>query len=136
MEPPTPLRCLFSGRVEERDGSYVVRVPKSEIDLGTVSEGDVYRVGLFDRPGDAGPPTSTGGRTPAPSTTRAGGDGPPVEEGEVLQVEIEDVGDQGDGLARVGPGYVVFVDGASVGDRPTVRVTSARENVAFAEIVD
>jgi predicted RNA-binding protein with TRAM domain len=32
-----------------------------------------------------------------------------VTEGETLQLDIEDVGDQGDGLARVGPGYVVFV---------------------------
>jgi predicted RNA-binding protein with TRAM domain len=134
MESPEPLRCLFSGRVERRDGSYVVRVPETEVDLGTLAEGEVYRVGLFDAAEADGDATAE--REPATSAPSAAGDGPPVEEGEVLQVEIEDVGDQGDGLARVGPGYVVFVAGASVGDRPTVRVTSARENVAFAEIVE
>jgi predicted RNA-binding protein with TRAM domain len=131
MELPPSLRCLFSGRVEERDGSYVVEVPRSEVDLGTLRAGEVYRVGVLGAAaaeGDGAPP-----RSPDPVTDD---DGPPVEEGEVRQVEIEDVGDQGDGLARVGPGYVVFVSGASVGDRPTVRITSARENVAFAEIVE
>jgi predicted RNA-binding protein with TRAM domain len=126
MELPTPLRCLFSGRIEERDGSYVIEVPRDEVELGSVETGGVYRVGVLGRPGEsdaAAPPTGRPGR----------GEGPPVSEGEVHEVEIEDVGDQGDGLARVGPGYVVFVPGASVGDRPTVRITSARENVAFAE---
>jgi predicted RNA-binding protein with TRAM domain len=139
MELPTSLRCLFSGRVEERDGTYVVEVPRSEVDLGTLRAGEVYRVGVLgEAEGDGGGASaSTPTRSATGTTTPVGGDdGPPVEEGEVRQVEIEDVGDQGDGLARVGPGYVVFVSGASVGDRPTVRITSARENVAFAEIVE
>lgn len=59
-----------------------------------------------------------------------------VEEGNVLDVEIEDIGDQGDGLARVGPGYVVIVPDTQVGDRVTVEITEARENVAFADMVE
>ncbi|ESS06283.1 MAG: putative RNA-binding protein, contains TRAM domain protein [uncultured archaeon A07HB70] len=135
MELSPALRCLFSGRIEEDAGSYTITVPKSEIDLGTLRAGEVYRVGILN--GTAG-----AAETPPDSTEPRGEDrddptdGPPVTEGEVRQVEIEDVGDQGDGLARVGPGYVVFVSGASVGDRPTVRITSARENVAFAEVVN
>ena len=132
MEIPASLRCLFSGRVEERDGSYVIEVPRDEVALGSIDTGEVYRVGIVGRP-----PTDAESTTPATSDpVRERTDGPPVAEGEVREVEIEDVGDQGDGLARVGPGYVVFVAGASVGDRPTVRITSARENVAFAEIVE
>ena len=133
MELPSALRCLFSERVEEQEGSYVVTMPRTEIDLGNVEAGEVYRVAVLG-PADESGSTDTDRTTAEPP--RASADGPPVEEGEVRQVEIEDVGDQGDGLARVGPGYVVFVDGASVGDRPTVRITSARENVAFAEQVE
>lgn len=132
MEIPASLRCLFSGRVEERDGSYVIEVPRDEVDLGAIDAGEVYRVGIVGHP----PAESESSRTEPSEPTRETTDGPPVAEGEVREVEIEDVGDQGDGLARVGPGYVVFVAGASVGDRPTVRITSARENVAFAEIVE
>jgi predicted RNA-binding protein with TRAM domain len=129
MELPTSLRCLFSGRVEERDGSYVIEVPHDEVKLGAVEAGAVYRVGVLGQPAEPDAEES-------PSERPQRSDGPPVAEGEVREVEIEDVGDQGDGLARVGPGYVVFVPGAAVGDRPTVRITSARENVAFAEIVE
>ncbi|MFB6169359.1 MAG: TRAM domain-containing protein [Haloferacaceae archaeon] len=126
MQLPTSLRCLFSGRVEVRDGSYVIEVPRDEIELGDIEAGGVYRVGVLGRPAESETAESSAERSDS-------SDGPPVSEGEVREVEIEDVGDQGDGLARVGPGYVVFVPGASVGDRPTVRITSARENVAFAE---
>jgi predicted RNA-binding protein with TRAM domain len=59
-----------------------------------------------------------------------------VSEGETRRLEIEDVGDQGDGLARVGPGYVVFVSDADIGDEPLVRITTVRENVAFADVVE
>jgi predicted RNA-binding protein with TRAM domain len=45
------------------------------------------------------------------------------------------MGDQGDGIARVDRGYVVIVPDAGVGDRVTVRIKEARENVAFAEVV-
>lgn len=61
---------------------------------------------------------------------------PPVEEGELREVEIEDTGEKGDGIARVGPGYVVFVSDTKVGDRVTVRITQARDNFAFAEVVE
>jgi len=59
-----------------------------------------------------------------------------VSEGETLEVEIESLGEKGDGLAKVGPGYVVFVSDTEVGQQPLVRVTTARENYAFAEVVE
>ena len=59
-----------------------------------------------------------------------------MTEGEQRRLQIEDVGDQGDGLARVGPGYVVFVADTEIGQQPLVRITTVRENVAFAEIVE
>jgi predicted RNA-binding protein with TRAM domain len=59
-----------------------------------------------------------------------------VEEGEVRDVTIETVGDQGDGIAKVERGYVVIVPGAQPGDKPTVEIEQVQENVAFASIVD
>jgi len=49
---------------------------------------------------------------------------PPVEAGETRTVEIEDVGDQGDGITRVERGFVVIVSGR------TKRGTGADRNHA------
>ena len=61
---------------------------------------------------------------------------PPVDEGEVRDVTIKTVGDQGDGIAKVERGYVVIVPGAQPSDGPTVEIEQVQENVAFASIVD
>jgi predicted RNA-binding protein with TRAM domain len=162
MEPSDPL-CLFTGRVERRDGEYVLTIPKREVDLGTIAAERTYRVGMYPALGQSEPMETTestetdqatsdrfarSGSSSTPSNnsvvsstpgnqSRSAGtaDGPPVTEGETRQLEIEDVGDQGDGLARVGPGYVVFVSDTEIGQQPLVRVTTVRENVAFAEVV-
>ncbi|WP_345779738.1 TRAM domain-containing protein [Haloplanus halobius] len=39
-------------------------------------------------------------------------------------------------MARIGPGYVVFVEETQPGDHVKIRVTEARDNFAFAEVVD
>jgi predicted RNA-binding protein with TRAM domain len=162
------VRCLFSGRVERRDGDYVVEIPASEVELGALEAGAVYRFGARSPAGatgsdgadgsaeketdaDAGAEadaeaeadTGAGGRTGGVSgsgsrsrSRRHSPDEPPVETGELREVEIEDLGEQGDGLARVGPGYVVFVPDAGVGERVRVRITDVRDNFAFAEIAE
>jgi len=61
---------------------------------------------------------------------------PPVDVGETREVEIDSIGDQDDGIARIDRGYVVIVPDTEVGDRATVRIETAKENVAFAEIVE
>jgi len=167
MDSSTPL-CLFSGRVEERNGDYVITIPTQEVDLRTLESEETYRVGMY--PGvstssestdhrnvttvednsedtrlarwketvsptqDTRPPTSSKTASQSPSTDSTP-DQPPVTEGEKRRLQIEDVGDQGDGLARVGPGYVVFVPDTEIGQQPLVRITTVRENVAFAEIL-
>ncbi|SDD82801.1 Predicted RNA-binding protein, contains TRAM domain [Natrinema hispanicum] len=73
------------------------------------------------------PSRETASRTPS---------GPPVEEGEVRDVSIETVGDQGDGIAKVERGYVVIVSGAQPGDEPTIEIEQVQKNVAFASVVD
>ncbi|MFP4038586.1 MAG: TRAM domain-containing protein [Candidatus Nanohaloarchaea archaeon] len=57
----------------------------------------------------------------------------PVSEGDVVEVEIDDLGSKGDGIARV-EGFVVFVPGAEVGETYEVEVTSVGNKFAFAEI--
>ncbi|MFC5369105.1 TRAM domain-containing protein [Salinirubrum litoreum] len=88
------------------------------------------------KPAQRGDTPQTGanaGRSHSPTESHS--DQPPVTEGETLEVEIESMGEKGDGLARVGPGYVVFVSDTDVGQQPLVRITAVRENVAFAEVV-
>ncbi len=59
----------------------------------------------------------------------------PVSEGDIVEVEVEDLGSKGDGIARV-EGFVVFVPGAEVDTTYEVEVTSVGNKFAFAEIVE
>lgn len=66
----------------------------------------------------------------------AGPRGPsvPVEEGKVYDAKIEDIGREGDGLARI-QNFVVFVPGTKVGDEIKVRITKVHRRMAFGEVV-
>ena len=59
----------------------------------------------------------------------------PVSEGEVVEVEIDDLGSKGDGIARV-EGFVVFVPGGEVGESYDVEITSVGNKFAFGEIAE
>ncbi len=59
----------------------------------------------------------------------------PVEEGDIVEVEVEDLGSKGDGIARK-EGFVIFVPGGEVGETYDVEVTSVGRKFAFAEIQD
>ncbi|MCZ3364804.1 MULTISPECIES: TRAM domain-containing protein [Methanobacterium] len=63
------------------------------------------------------------------------GNSAPVNEGEEYDVKIEDMGRDGDGIAKV-EGFIVFVSGAKKGDEVKIRVNSVRRNFAFAEVVE
>ncbi|WP_254824898.1 TRAM domain-containing protein [Haloglomus halophilum] len=137
VEIPRSLRSLFSAPIEERDGTYIVEVPSSEVNHEAVSADETYRVAILESPSSTESsmqqesqqrPSRESG-SPAPSE-------PPVDEGEVRDVTIETVGDQGDGIAKVERGYVVIVPDAQPGDEPTVEIEQVQENVAFASIVD
>lgn len=137
VEIPDSLRSLFSATIEEHDGTYVVEVPASEIASEALATEETYRVAIIDAPSAAESstrqwPSSTPSREPAKHAES----GPPVEEGEVRDVTIETVGDQGDGIAKVERGYVVIVPGAHPGDELTVEIEQVTENVAFARVVD
>lgn len=139
MEISEQLHCLFSGTIEERDGSYVVEVPERELDLGSIEEAGTYRVALLpmsaESASDTGQPPDAepGADTDAPDRDRPE---PPVEEGETRTVEIEDIGSQGDGITRVERGYVIIVPDTERGERVRIEVTDVQENVAFADVVE
>lgn len=59
----------------------------------------------------------------------------PVEAGEEYTVEIEDTGDEGDGVATV-QDFVVLVPGASLGERVSVRIDEVRDDFVRAETVE
>ncbi len=59
---------------------------------------------------------------------------PPVKEGDELEVKIEGVGSQGDGIARV-KGFVIFVPGAKLDETVKIKVTKVGRNVGFADKV-
>lgn len=50
-------------------------------------------------------------------------------------VDIEGIGDQGDGIARVERGYVVIVPGTEINERVEIEITSVTETVAFGEVI-
>lgn len=137
MDLPNTLHCLFSATVEERDESYVVEVPKREIRVGSIDGGDTVRVGLF-------PPLSDGNPDQAGSEQdkQAGSDqqpappDQPLDVGETRTVDIESIGDQGDGIARVERGFVVIVPDTEQGERVTVEITEVTDSVAFGEVRD
>lgn len=59
----------------------------------------------------------------------------PVRAGEELTVEIVDIGDEGDGIARV-EGFTLFVPGAEVGETRQVRVTEVQPRYGFTQLIE
>lgn len=59
----------------------------------------------------------------------------PVREGDEREVEIEDVGSEGDGIAKI-EGFTLFVSGTEVGETATVRVTDVKPRYGFAERIE
>ncbi|MFB6120396.1 MAG: TRAM domain-containing protein [Halobacteriaceae archaeon] len=131
MQISDELLCLFNGEVTARDGDYVIEIPDTEVETGSVEPGEVYRVALISRTsseedGEAAEPTETAPAEPQP----------PVEEGEIRYVEIEDIGKQGDGIARVERGYVIIVPDTEVGERVKVEITEVKSNFAVGEVIE
>ncbi|WP_137284267.1 RlmE family RNA methyltransferase [Halorussus salinisoli] len=58
----------------------------------------------------------------------------PVEEGDVVEVEIVDEGSEGDGVAKVEE-YTLFVTGADQGETVEVQVTEVKPRFGFADPV-
>jgi predicted RNA-binding protein with TRAM domain len=58
----------------------------------------------------------------------------PVEMGKEYEVEISEISNRGDGIARV-QGFVIFVEGAKAGQKTNIRITSIGDRFAKAEVV-
>lgn len=56
----------------------------------------------------------------------------PLKVGEEYDVEIKEVGSKGDGIARVS-NFVVFVNGAKMGEKLHIKITDVRDRFAIAE---
>lgn len=134
------LLCLYSARVTEQDDTYTVEVPKREVQRGNVQLAETYRVALISSTTNE----STLGSTIQDEATTEGNSqssgrdaqaDPPVSEGEMREVEIESLGEKGDGITKIDGGYVVIVPDTEVGERVTIRLDDVRENVGFAEVV-
>ncbi|WP_433623388.1 TRAM domain-containing protein [Halomicrococcus sp. NG-SE-24] len=133
MEISDKLLCLFSADVTTKGDEYVVSVPRREIDTGSVEPGETYRVALISRETET---ESTETENSAGDESVSSEPQPPVESGEVRYVEIEDIGKQGDGIARVERGYVIIVPGAEIGERVKVEITEVKSNFAVGEIIE
>ncbi|MFC6960899.1 TRAM domain-containing protein [Halocatena marina] len=130
MEISEKLLCLFSAEVSASGDTYTVEIPRREIETGSIDPGETYRVALISASDDSPSPSTS---TPDQVT---GQPQPPVEGGEIRYVEIEDLGKQGDGIARVERGYVIIVPDSEVGERVKVEITEVKSNFAVGEIIE
>lgn len=58
----------------------------------------------------------------------------PINVGDTYDVKVEDVGREGDGIARV-EGFVVFVPNTKKGENVKIRITKISRRVGFGEVV-
>jgi len=58
-----------------------------------------------------------------------------INEGEEYEVEIEDLGKEGDGITKI-EGKVVFVPDTEVGERVLIKITKNLKTLAFGEVID
>jgi len=134
MDISEELTCLFTVEVEEHDQSYVLEVPKREVDVGYVDPTEDYQVAIIGTTEESSQPDPSGSSGTHDHQPKA--DQPPVSKGETRVVEISELGDQGDGLARVERGFVVIVPKTEKGQRVRIKIETVRETVAFAHVLE
>lgn len=137
VQIPDDLQAMFSAELEQDAGDFALEVPGSEVELGAVEPGAVYRVAVIGTTEvQSEQDSGTDRASQSQAASEKGFQDPPVDKGEVRSVTIESVGDQGDGIAKVDRGYVVIVPGAEPGDTPTVEIEKVKKNVSFAKVID
>lgn len=132
MEISEELLCLFSADIDDQDRSYTVTIPEQEITNGDVEGNGVYQVALL---GPAPTSTSDTARDAGRPQTESN-PAPPVGVGDERTVEIEAIGRQGDGIARVERGYVIIVPETEEGDRVAIEITDVSQTVAFGDVIE
>ena len=136
MEISEELTCLYSATVDEDRDSYVIEVPKAEVEEGFVDSSQVYKIALMSTRPRPSPDEVDSTATDTDADQAVDQQGPPVSVGEQRIVEIDEMGDQGDGLTRVERGYVVIVPETEVGERVRIQIRHVNETVAFADVVE
>lgn len=58
-----------------------------------------------------------------------------VKEGEIYELMIQDIGKEGDGVAKRA-GYTIYVPGTTKGDKVKVRIKNTTGNLAFGSVVE
>jgi len=133
MDISETLEIMYSAQIEESDGRYHIHVPEREIEAGTIAADETYRVALLASPTNQADASATQGPASADAEPY---DGPPVSAGDHRTVDIESTGDQDDRIAKIDRGYVLIVPETSVGNRVTVEIEQARDNVGFTTVAD
>jgi len=134
MEISEDLTCLFSSTIDEQSDSYVIEVPKAEVEEGFVDASQVHKIAVISTAAETPVDESDSDRSETDHNVDQ--QGPPVSVGEQRIVEIDEMGDQGDGLARVERGFVVIVPETEVGERVRIQIGHINETVAFADVVE
>lgn len=129
MNIPDDVLCLFSARIEAQNGTYRIEIPERELTIGDLESDSSYRVAVLSS-GSARTTPNEPRRSPHDRDAPE----PPVEVGDQRTVDIEDIGEQGDGIARVDRGYVVVVPETEMNERVTIEITDVTETVAFGEV--
>jgi len=128
---------LFSASVEETTDSYVIEVPRSEVDGGSVDGTESYQVAILTN-GRSSVEAESSSRSASnnSSTEQEELQFPPVSQGEERIVEITEMGDKGNGFTRVEHGFVVIVPDTDIGERVRIQIETIHEKVVFGNIVE
>ena len=137
MESSAQLKGLFSAPIEETENTYVIEVPRSEVEGGSVERAESYQVALLSsRRVSVEAESASMSASSNTSSEQEEPQDPPVSEGEERTVEITEMGDQGDGLTRVERGFVVIIPETEVGERVRIQIETVHETVAFGTVVE
>lgn len=93
------LLCLYTAEIDTSGDTYTIEVPKREIEHGQLTSESPIQVAIFST---ATSTEESSSQSPAATHTDHS-KSPPVDEGDIVDVEIDSLGDQGmasDGLAR------------------------------------
>jgi hypothetical protein len=96
VEIPDQLECLFSASVEQHGNSYSIEIPWSELEEDAVRSGETYRVAVLP----SSPQTAARQQSTTASFSGDSPQSPPIAEGDVREVSIETIDDQGEGLRK------------------------------------
>lgn len=123
LELPDRLLSLHTAELTERNDTYVIEIPSRELHQGDLQHGEMYKVALF-------PVMASEKDSDQPQESLQ----PPVQKGDIRVVEIEAIGQEGDGITKVERGYVIIVPGTEVGDEVTIEITNVVDNFAVGEV--